>query len=345
MIERRGQFLLLLFAFWCCGTLFAGTQGRFLLMEWNVENLYDTCHNVGVDDQDFLPDGTYKWGQRRYLHKLSQIARTIASAGGVSPVDLVALCEVENDSVLVQLMQRSVLGRLGYKYVMTHSADRRGMNVALLYQPGRFKPVAVQIIRIPHMNSERPTRDILHVEGVVPTSDTLDVYVCHLPSRSGGQYLTDSYRLRGAMLMRMNIDSVFNIRKRPLIVITGDFNDEPQNNSFRKGLQVRSLSQSENYEKRILYILSDNLYTYKGIRGTYFYQGTWNRLDHVVVNGGLLNENGPFRLERRGCKILDFPWLLKNDSKGREVPQRTFLGTFYQGGISDHLPLLTYFEF
>lgn len=321
----------------------ARDDGRFLLMEWNVENLYDTCRNELIDDADFQPQGAYAWTQRRYLHKLRIIAQTIASAGGVAPVDLVALCEVENDSVLTQLTRRSVLGRLGYRYVMTHSADRRGMNVALLYRPGRFRPLAVRTLRIPRNSQERPTRDVLHVTGLVPTLDTLDVYVCHLPSRSGGRWPTDDYRMRGAAMVRHDVDSVCRFRKHPMVVVTGDFNDEPADNSLRRGLRAQ-IGQPQRGDDG-LWLLTDDLRTSSGVAGTYFFQGRWNRLDHVVVNAALLQSDYPFRLARPACHILDFPWLLKYDARGRSVPRRTYLGTFYQGGVSDHLPLLVQFEF
>lgn len=345
MIRQQVKYGLLLILIGASLQFSVKARGRFLLMEWNVENLYDTCHNEGIDDYAFLPNGSYRWTGQRYLHKLRLIAQTIASAGGVSPVDLIALCEVENDSVLKQLTRYSVLGRLGYQYVMTRSPDLRGMNVALIYQPGRFKLVDVRSIHVPPNRGERYTRDILHVVGILPTMDTMDVYVCHLPSRSGGQFVTDSYRRRGAGLIKKSIDSVFRHRIKPMIVVTGDFNDEPHDNSLRKVMEVKKTSKASVIMDSEMYLLSDGLKTKSGVEGTYFYKERWNRLDHVLVNGRLLKSDSSFRLGSQGCSILDFSWLLKRDSKGRYVPRRTFLGTFYQGGISDHLPLLTRFEF
>ena len=107
-------------------------------MEWNVENLYDTLHDVGFDDREFLPNAERRWNTPRYFHKQSSLAKTILAAGGLQPVDLVALCEVENDSVMHFLCRRTRLARLGYEYLVTHSADRRGIDVALLYQPETF---------------------------------------------------------------------------------------------------------------------------------------------------------------------------------------------------------------
>ena len=70
---------------------------RFRAMEWNVENLYDTLHDEGFADEEFLPTAERRWNTPRYLHKQASLAKTILAAGGLQPVDLVALCEVEND--------------------------------------------------------------------------------------------------------------------------------------------------------------------------------------------------------------------------------------------------------
>ena len=104
-------------------------------MEYNAENVFDTLSTEGHADAEFTPTGAYHWNTPLYWSKLSRLARTIAAVGGLQPAALVALCEVENDTVLTHLTQRTALRRLGYDYVMTHSNDVRGINVALLFQP------------------------------------------------------------------------------------------------------------------------------------------------------------------------------------------------------------------
>ena len=37
---------------------------------YNLENLFDTVHDYGKNDFDFLPNGSYKWNSMKYNHKL-----------------------------------------------------------------------------------------------------------------------------------------------------------------------------------------------------------------------------------------------------------------------------------
>ena len=106
--------------------------------------------------------------------------------------------------------------RPGYRYVITHSPDERGINVALLYQRGIFKLLSNRSYPVmkPRRNS-RPTRDILHVSGQLLNSDTLDVFVVHFPSRSGGAKASEPYRLAAAQRLKDTTDSLLRIRTRP----------------------------------------------------------------------------------------------------------------------------------
>ena len=158
----------------------------FRVMSWNVENLFDTHHDTLKNDNEFLPDAIRHWNYTKYKKKLADMARVITAVGEWNPPALVGLCEVENDSVLRDLTRRSVLKEAGYRYVMTNSPDQRGIDVALLYQRDQFKLISHQGIPIPHRSGKkkfRPTRDILHVCGMLLNSDTLDIFVVHLPSR------------------------------------------------------------------------------------------------------------------------------------------------------------------
>lgn len=157
-----------------------------------------------------------------------------------NPPALVGLCEVENDTVLRDLTRRSPLKELNYRYVMTDSPDLRGIDVALLYQRDLFKLLSSRSISIPPLRQYRPTRDLLHVSGLLLTGDTLDVFVCHLPSRSGGAKESEPYRLYAAQILRTEVDHILNIRSHPQVIIMGDFNDYPTNQSIQKVLEAEA---------------------------------------------------------------------------------------------------------
>lgn len=308
---------------------------RFRIMEWNVENLYDTLHDDGFDDHEFLPKSERRWDSRRYLRKQSALAKTLLAAGGLQPVDLIALCEVENDSVLHFLCRRTRLARLGYRYAVTNSRDRRGIDVALLYQPETFSYIAHEARSVPHdPATQRPTRDLLHVWGRIPNGDTLDVFVAHFPSRRGGAALSEPYRLLAARILRTMADSVSRNRLRPQLVITGDFNDEPHDRSLREIL-APSFSVLTPHAAPLPHDGNDD------VEGTYYFRGEWSRIDQMLVSPGLLRSHAPMHTTLRDIHILCFPPLLESLSSGfGHKPFRTYLGPFYHGGVSDHLPLV-----
>lgn len=327
-------------------------ESRYRIMEYNVENLFDTIRSVLTDGIEFTPEGNHQWNTKRYWRKLSDISKTIASAGGKQPVDLVTLIEVENDSVVADLVHKTRLWRIGYEYMITHSKDTRGINIALLYQPHRFRPLTKDSIRVNPENAKkgRPTRDILHVSGEIPTGDTLDIFVCHLPSRRGGKYAMQ-YREAIAKELRNAADSVMHTRRRPQIVITGDFNAYYPEKVFTEGLLVKTINKDgEDYQPHNLYLMTHKMKARNDITGTYKFQGEWSQLDQIIVSGTLLsrgkgNTNG-LCTTPQDCKIVDFEYLLQKDKSGNGVhPYRTYLGPYYQGGYSDHLPVIIDFYF
>ena len=171
----------------------------FRVVSYNVENLFDTRHD-----------------SLKYRKKLDDIGRTLIAVGGWTPPALVALCEVENDSVLRDLTRYSVIREAGYRYVMTHSRDERGIDVALLYQRGLFKLLSCHSITVSKPRpSDRPTRDILHASGLLLNGDTLDVLVAHFPSRSGGAKESEPYRLMAARQLKRTADSLMARRCYP----------------------------------------------------------------------------------------------------------------------------------
>lgn len=294
-----------------------GEGRKDVVLFWNVENLFDCRHDTLKNDYDFLPEGSHLWTRRRYWHKLDDVSRTLAAVAeeeGQWP-SIVGLCEVENDTVLHDLTRRSTLRRAGYEYVMTESGDERGVDVALLYQPERFRLLGFHSVRVPSVqHGFHPTRDILCVSGRLPAGDTLHVVVVHLPSRAGYHKGSGRHRKLAVQTLRHTVDSLAG---KPVLVM-GDFNSEPRDPLFRQLCPpLRSLMPQQKRELR-------------KAQGTYFFQGQWGYLDHILVSDTL------FRKVRDGrARPLKYSFLL--DEQGR--PWRTFRGPSYAGGFSDHLPL------
>lgn len=183
--------------------LSAQNQPPFRVVFWNTENFFDTRHDSLKNDREFLPHSLRHWGYSRYKKKIDNVARTLAAVGEWNFPVLIGLCEVENDTVMRDLTLYSPLKEADYRYVMTHSPDQRGIDVALLYQRDRFKLLTCSSIPVGNFENHRPTRDILHVSGLLLTGDTLDVLVAHLPSRSDGARQSEPYRLFAAQKLKM----------------------------------------------------------------------------------------------------------------------------------------------
>lgn len=307
-------------------------------MFYNVENLFDTHDDPLKEDDDFLPDGFMRWTPWKYWEKLRNTTRVITAVGGMQSPALIGLCEVENDSVLFDLTRRSPLRAQEYEYIITDSPDDRGIEVALLYQRHQFKPLQTCEYQIKfNRRNTRPTRNILHVAGEVLNGDTLDLFICHFPSRSGGQRETEPARIEAATLLKNKVDSLFGIRENAHIIIMGDFNDHPGDKSLSQILGARSIHSP--LQRDQLY----NLFHHRAKEpefGTYKYQGKWEILDQFIVSGDLLMKGNSVYLKNSEAHIFKADFLLEDDERyyGKK-PYRTNMGPRYIGGFSDHLPI------
>ena len=316
------------------------------MMQYNVENLFDTVRSAVHNDADFTPEGKNHWLSGRYWAKLRALARVIAAAGGASPIDIVGMVEVENDSVLRDLTKRTPLRTVGYEYCITRGRDARGINVALLYQPAKFSVLTAATIPVVPPVGERPTRDILRVEGLLPTRDSLTIFVVHFPSSRGGYGAAGDYRSYVAGILRAQVDSIQAVRPAANIVVMGDMNDELTAPCLSGSLGARMMSADRCLEAQMLYEALPTSMYHEAVGGTYFYQNQWGQIDHILLSASMLSGDGVCVAER-GWKIFDAPFLLETDLKWggrRHQPKRTFLGASYHRGISDHLPLVVYLE-
>lgn len=318
----------------------------FRVVSYNVENLFDLRHDSLKNDYEFLPSSVRHWNYSKYRKKLNALARTLIAIGEWTPPALVALCEVENDSVLRGLTRYSLLREADYRYIVTHSPDERGIDVALLYQRHLFKPLSHQSIRItPPPKTLRPTRDILHVCGLLMNGDTLDVFIAHFPSRRGGAKASEPYRLHVAQVLRQTIDSLINHRQLPQLLLMGDFNDPPTSKAVRKVLQVQVPSPEETPAPNRLYHLLARKAKGQRAYGSYKYQGHWELIDHLIVSGNLLRPTNGLHTSEAQADVFTAPFLLEPDRKyGGMQPSRTYTGPRYHGGVSDHLPVVAIFE-
>lgn len=307
------------------------TQQTFQVMFYNVENLFDTEDDPHTSDNEFLPDGVRHWTPYRYYSHLLQTAKVINAVGGWDTPALVGLCEVENDSVLIHLTKRTSLRAQNYDYCITRGIDPRGINIALLYQPNKFRCLAFSSKRIPFKSKRRRSRDILYVSGKVITGDTLDVFVCHFPSRLGGEKESEPHRIDAANYLRHLCDSIHSVRKTPNIIVMGDFNDMPADKS------IQTIIHSSDARRRLTNLFADAKKL--NSEGSYKYQGRWNQLDQIMISRSWERYYQP-----KSAQIFMPDFLLTGDkSRNRQRPFRIYNGFKYEGGFSDHLPVIANF--
>ena len=292
------------------------------MVELNCENLFDYRHDEGKDDAEYLPEATRHWTKKRYWKKLNNIAQELLSTSDDGIPDLIALCEVENDSVLDDLTRRSLLRNAGYEYLITNSPDVRGIDVALLYSPFSFAPIRSYPLRVKPVDGMRPTRDILYVSGLISSGDTLHVFVVHAPSRYGGKRYSQPFRLAVAERLCLSLDSIRTITPDAQILIAGDFNDGPDSPMLQQICRQRIRN------------LTKDARGANGAKGTYRYQGEWERIDHILASPNIYN--------KVDTAFIHSPKFLLEDEKlyGGLRPRRTYNGMRYQPAYSDHLPLV-----
>lgn len=307
-----------------------GQSMRFMF--YNVENLFDIYDDPAVDDDEFLPDAERRWSVWRYRTKINSLFKTISAAGEWSPPAIVGLCEVENRKVMEDLIYTTNLSKFNYGIIHEDSHDPRGIDVCLIYRKEIVNVLSWCYFR--PVNSEgipAATRSVLYSK-VIAGEDTIHIFVNHWPSRRGGVLAGESTREDLALMLRSKADSLAGIYDcRINIIIMGDFNATPDDNVIRmisepfgSGLSLVNLSETLGKSK-----------------GTYRYRGTWEIIDQIIISGYLPDHGEGESGLRAVIKIFDPDFLLKKDPVYPGLsPFSTWSGYRYQGGFSDHLPVL-----
>jgi endonuclease/exonuclease/phosphatase family metal-dependent hydrolase len=303
-----------------------------------VENLYDPYDDTTKLDDEFTSGGGKHWTWSKFTAKLNHVAKTLLAIGEWAPPAVIGLCEVENRYVLNKLVYNTPLKPWNYKFVHYESPDLRGVDVAMLYRPALFRVIATRnvSIRFP-FDTLAQTREILYVKGVISSDDTLSVFINHWPSRRGGYLSSQPRRNYVASVLRRLVDSVQRDNPAANILIMGDFNDEPENESIYTVLNAHA---------EPLPCSDTTLYNLMGIRnrtrkeGTLKFRDQWSTFDQFMVSGALMCGSIGLKAASDQVKIFRSSFLVEEDNTyfGEKL-NRTYTGPRYHGGFSDHLPI------
>jgi predicted extracellular nuclease len=307
-------------------------------MFWNAENLFDCEADSLGRDVEFLPYGIRGWNTSRYRQKISNMYKVFIAAGDWNPPDLIGLCEIENKNVLFDLLRTSPFSYYNYRFVHFDSPDRRGIDVALLYNPETIEVIDEIVIPVSMASlPDSKTRDILEVRVKLQIGDTLSVFVNHWPSKYGGAGFTSDLRENAAEILYSSILKTCNSDPGRKIIVMGDFNDPPESDAL--SLLTRNRTQNGSDSTQLLVNLALD---YKGvIPGSYKFEGAWQMIDQILVNENLISDNKGIFIKTDSYKIFSPDFLLERDEKfGGMKPNRTYTGMVYHGGFSDHLPVI-----
>lgn len=313
------------------------TAKNLKVMTYNVENFFDTAHDVGTLDFTYLPLTIKKtlpdhknncdlmrsefskneclnldWNESKFTKKILNLAKVIKSfdSTGTGP-DILVMEEVENINILNNLVSQG-LKKLGYEHrVLIEGDDSRGIDVALISKfpviSAKRHPLIIEGVKL-------DTRGILEVALNVAGSKVV-VFVNHWPSQNNPA----SQRVACANLLTKISEGV----KADLILAMGDFNsletDSPYPFNF-----LKNFVDSEVEARKL------------GLRlkpGTHFYKDGWSSLDRIFIY-----QNPKLKPNFSKFQIINLPFMMKTDSRtGESVPVRFDATT--GDGFSDHLPL------
>jgi hypothetical protein len=306
---------------------------------YNLENLYDTTDNADVNDEEFLPNSLRHYNTAIYQDKLGRLSDVISQLGtDINPdgLALLGVAEIENDTVLRDLKQMPKLINRNWNYVHYNSPDKRGVDVALFYNPKYFSVLysAPLFVQLPGGSKDSYfTRDILYVKGMMD-GDTVHAFVNHWPSRSGGEERSIPARAAAAGTAKKCIDSILNSVPNSKIVLMGDLNDDPVSPSLTKVLNckgdIEKLKPNDLYNPWV-----DN---YKKGIGTSPYQDAWGLFDQILFSEAWVNkEQAGYRYFKH--VLFNKEFMVQKTGKYRGYSKRTWDGMTYNYGYSDHFPV------
>jgi hypothetical protein len=312
---------------------------------YNLENLFDTINDTNKDDE-FSPMMELKTNRSKvYWDKIDKLGDVILQLGNekarTSPA-ILGVVEVENRAVLEDLVKSENLRKKRYDIIHFDSPDKRGIDVALLYQKRYFKPIHYEAFdpNIYDENFKVHTRDILWVTGYLD-DELIHVIVNHWPSRRGGEAKSRPLREKAAYKVTQIIEKIRENDENAKIIIMGDFNDDPINSSFKNVLKTKA--KKKNVEEGDIYNPYESMFG-KGFN-TLGYRDNINLFDQIMFTSPLLNKDGEkdyssYKMFKSG--IFNKRFLTQKKGRYKGYPFRSFSNGQYTGGYSDHYPVYMY---
>lgn len=309
-------------------------ENIFTIAFYNLDNLFDIFDDPDTLDDDFTPTGYKKWTYKRYKNKLLKMGQVISKIGSENskqPPVIIGVAELENESVLIDLIESKHLKNHPYDYVHYDSPDERGIDVGFIYHKEHFEYISSKqyplIINEPEGDRDY-TRDILLVKGKLK-GELMHILVNHWPSRREGIKESDYKRLTAAHRVNEIVKEIQRETSNANIIVMGDFNDCYNSKS------VQEISKKGFYNPMERLRNEGN--------GTSVFNNEWYLFDQILFSENFI-KNTNQKLRYRYADIYDPKFIRTWRGKRKNKPFRTFIGRWHQGGYSDHFPVYAYIE-
>ncbi len=291
-----------------------------------------------VNDDDFTPSGSKQYTGNIYRDKVTKLATVISLIGtDITPAGpvLLGVAEIENDTVLNDLIRHRLLQNRHYEIIHFDSKDPRGIDVALLYQPNYFTPEKAEklFVQMPG-NSKKAyyTRDILYVKGQL-AGETIHLYVNHWPSRRGGEERSSPAREAAAAVCRKHVNTILEKDPMAKIMVMGDLNDDPDSRSIEDILQA----SGNRLRLQPGQLFNPWVALYANGIGTLANRDIWGLFDQILLSQSWLSSHQPGLFYHHPV-IFSRDFMKENTGRYKDYPMRTWDGNTYRGGYSDHFP-------
>ena len=328
----------------------SGGKKSYVIGFYNLENLFDTYHDEGKNDYEYLPDGANEWTEVKYAKKLANMAKVIRAMRDENKAyhAVLGVSEIENRHVLEDLVAEPAIADAHYQIVHYDGPDRRGVDVGLLYRPELFTVLESRSIPFTFdsaldfgMSKEEQdafrTRDLLMVRGMLG-GEMFAFLVAHLPSRLGEK--SGALRSRGGEMMYQESLRLMEAYPGIKIVAMGDMNDNPTDDSMAVYMHGREKVEDVGPKD----FFSPFLSMLKAGYSSLYYRGENNIYDILVVNEALLNApKGTLKIQpivkkKYYGRIFNPPFMVQQEGQYAGQPLRTFSNGAFVGGYSDHFP-------
>ncbi|NWF88956.1 MAG: hypothetical protein HXY50_05775 [Ignavibacteriaceae bacterium] len=311
---------------------------------WNIENLFDTIDDPNIEDEEFLPSGEKEWTEERLDKKMYNLARVFNSMNNGNAPDIIGISECENQNILEKFVKKH-FGKKNYKIAYAESPDTRGIDCGFIFSADKFKLVSVNAYEVKKL-SHSPTRLILHTKLKLKNNEEISFFVNHWPSRRDGAVESEYKRMETAKVLKRNIEDLFRVNKKAKIIIMGDFNDEPVDESIIRSLGAEPFKCDVSNKQLLdtspgeLYNISYNLFE-QGL-GTISFRNDWNLFDQIIISSSLV-ENKGVSYVCDSFEIFNNDLVATRSGKYKGTPFPTYGGKRYLGGYSDHFPVTAKF--